>query len=115
MLSFKGANKERENMRREGMWNGSRAAGVQCVLLAGTWLEPVVMVPSRNRRATSRDNVASHSVSHAALSQATLFWGRASFRDSYTLRAARSISRQRRKRSAASLRRRLRDSGDWKI
>ncbi|SRR6266404_496541 len=73
------------------------------------------MVSSRSRRATSRDNVASHSVSHAALSQATLFWERASDRDSCTVRTARSISRQRRKRSAASPRRRLSVSGEWNI
>ena len=70
---------------------------------------------SRKRRATSRDSVASHSVSHAALSHATPCWVRAFDRDSCTVHAARSISRQRRNRSAASLRSRLRVSGERKI
>ncbi len=71
---------------------------------------------SRSRLATSRDSVASHSVSHAALSHATpCCLARAFDRDSRTVLAARSISRQRRNRSAASLRSRLRVSGERNI
>jgi hypothetical protein len=90
---------------------------VQGAFLALAWLEGGgdVVVFSRSRRATSRDSVASHSVSHAALSHATPCWVRAFDRDSCTVLAARSISRQRRKRSAASLRSRLRVSGQRKI
>jgi len=75
-----------------------------------------VAVFSRSRLATSRDRVASHSVSHAALSHATpCCLDRAFDRDSCTVLAARSISRQRRNRSAASLRSILSVSGEWKI
>ena len=71
---------------------------------------------SRSRLATSRDSVASHSVSHAALSHAmSCCLDRAFDRDSCTVLAARSISRQRRNRSAPSLRRRLSVSGQRKI
>jgi hypothetical protein len=75
-----------------------------------------VAVFSRSRLATSCDSVASHSVSHAALSHATpCCLDRAFDRDSCTVLAARSISRQRRNRSAASLRSRLSVSGQRKI
>jgi hypothetical protein len=75
-----------------------------------------VAVFSRSRLATSRDSVASHSVSHAALSHAMpCCLDRAFARDSCTVHAARSISRQRRNRSAASLRSRLSVSGERKI
>ena len=71
---------------------------------------------SRSRLATSRDSVASHSVSHAALSHATpCCLDRAFDRDSCTVLAARSTSRQRRNRSAASLRSRSSVSGERKI
>lgn len=71
---------------------------------------------SRSRLATSRDNVASHSVSHADLSHATpCCLDRAFDRDSCMVLAARSTSRQRKNRSAASLRSRLSVSGERKI
>jgi hypothetical protein len=75
-----------------------------------------VAVFSRSRLATSRDRVASHSVSHAALSHAApCCLDRAFDRDSCMVLAARSISRQRRNRSAASLRSRLSVSEERKI
>ena len=116
MPSFNGVSSASEHITREGMWNGSRIGGVQGAFLAWGWLGGGdVVVFSRSRRATSRDSVASHSVSHAALSHATPCWVRAFDRDSCTVHAARSISRQRRNRSAASLRSRLRVSGERKI
>ena len=88
------------------------------VRFLATWVWPGadVAVFSRSRLATSRDSVASHSVSHAALSHARpSCLDRAFDRDSCTALAARSISRQRRNRSAASLRSRLSVSGERKI
>ena len=85
-------------------------------LATWVWLGGDVAVFSRNRLATSRDSVTSHSVSHAALSHATpCCLDRAFDRDSCTVLAARSTSRQRRNLSAASQRRRLSVSGERNI
>lgn len=122
-----GPRREIENMRSEGRCNGSYESPMQDRVGSprqsrSRLCEPrtfcSVRVPSRKRLATSWERFATQSDSHLDLSQRGPWPSstrEVSFRrDMWMSSTARSTSRHRRKRSAASLRRVAIVSGEWK-